>query len=49
VTGARKAAVLERALHGPVGPDCPGSYLRAHPRLTVFADDAAAARLRVSR
>jgi len=49
VTGARKAEVLDRTLHGPVGPDCPGSYLRAHPRLTVFADDAAAARLPVSR
>jgi glucosamine-6-phosphate deaminase len=46
VTGARKAAILRRALEGPEGPDCPASYLRRHPRLVVFADAAAAAGLR---
>jgi glucosamine-6-phosphate deaminase len=46
VTGERKAAVLRRALDEPEGPDCPASYLRRHPRLTVFADEAAASRLR---
>ena len=42
VTGERKASILRRALHDPEGPDCPASYLRRHPRLTVFADEAAA-------
>lgn len=45
VTGAHKAGVLRRALRGPEGPDCPASYLRRHPGLTVFADEAAAAEL----
>ncbi|HEY5436530.1 MAG TPA: 6-phosphogluconolactonase [Candidatus Limnocylindrales bacterium] len=45
VTGARKAPVLRRALEEPEGPDCPASYLRRHPRLTVFADDGAASLL----
>lgn len=44
-TGARKAAILERALRGSVGPDCPASLLRAHPRLRILADDGAAAAL----
>jgi glucosamine-6-phosphate deaminase len=46
VTGSRKAAILRRALNEPEGPDCPASYLRRHPRLVVFADEAAAAQLR---
>jgi glucosamine-6-phosphate deaminase len=46
VTGERKARILRRALEEPEGPDCPASYLRRHPRLTVFADDAAAGLLR---
>jgi glucosamine-6-phosphate deaminase len=45
VTGERKAPVLRRALREPEGPDCPASYLRRHPRLTVFADEAAASDL----
>jgi len=45
VTGERKAAMLRRALEEPEGPDCPASYLRRHPRLTVFADDGAASLL----
>lgn len=45
VTGARKAPVLRRALREPEGPDRPASYLRRHVRLTVFADEAAAALL----
>lgn len=47
VTGGRKAAVLQRALEGPETPDCPASFLRRHPRLTVFADAPAAAALRL--
>lgn len=42
VTGERKAAVLREALEGPETPECPASYLRRHPALTVFADEAAA-------
>jgi glucosamine-6-phosphate deaminase len=45
-TGEHKAAILRRALEEPEGPDCPASYLRRHPRLVVFADEAAASRLR---
>lgn len=45
VTGGRKAAALRRALVDPEGPDSPASCLRRHRRLTVFADDAAAALL----
>ena len=46
VTGERKASILRRALEDPEGPDCPASYLGRHPRLTVFADEGAASRLR---
>lgn len=42
-TGERKRAVLRRALDGPIGPDCPASYLRLHPNARILADDAAAA------
>jgi glucosamine-6-phosphate deaminase len=42
VTEERKAGVLFRALREPEGDDCPASWLRRHPRLTVFADEAAA-------
>jgi len=45
VTGERKASILRRALREPEGPDCPASYLLRHRRLTVFADEAAAATL----
>jgi glucosamine-6-phosphate deaminase len=45
VTGERKAPILRRTLLEPEGPDCPAAYLRRHPGLVVFADEAAAARL----
>ncbi|MDP2350170.1 MAG: glucosamine-6-phosphate deaminase, partial [Chloroflexota bacterium] len=45
-TGERKASMLLRALEQPEGPACPASYLRRHPRLAVFADEAAAGLLR---
>ncbi len=48
VTGASKADVLLRALHGPELPACPASFLRRHPNLHVFADEDAA-RLVVAR
>jgi glucosamine-6-phosphate deaminase len=46
VTGAAKAAALRAMLEGEVGPDCPASLLREHPRLTVVCDPDAAALLR---
>lgn len=45
VTGEAKAAALRAALEGPVTPDVPASLLRAHPRLKVVCDRAAAAEL----
>jgi hypothetical protein len=46
VTGGEKAASLQAALEGPIGPEAPASLLRRHPCLTVLCDRAAAARLR---
>lgn len=43
--GAHKAAVLARALAGPVETGCPASLLQLHPDLTVVADRTAAASL----
>ena len=40
-SGTRKAAILARAMEGPVGPDVPASLLRLHPAATVIADAAA--------
>lgn len=45
VTGSGKRDVLAAALEGPETTACPASFLRRHPRLTVFADAAAAAGL----
>jgi glucosamine-6-phosphate deaminase len=45
VTGAAKAEALAAMLEGPVGPGCPASLLRDHPRLTVIADRAAVGRM----
>ena len=49
VTGASKAAVLARALEGPVGPAVPASFLQEHPACLVLADEAAASGLSRSR
>ncbi|CAN5549104.1 glucosamine-6-phosphate deaminase [soil metagenome] len=46
VTGAHKSDILRHALREPESADVPASFLRRHPRLTVFADEAAAADLR---
>jgi glucosamine-6-phosphate isomerase len=46
VTGAHKAAILLKALQGPVTPDVPASLLRDHPGLEVWADAAAASMLK---
>jgi glucosamine-6-phosphate deaminase len=45
VTGAAKAGILRRALREPEGPACPATWLRRHPGLVVFADEAAASQL----
>jgi glucosamine-6-phosphate deaminase len=43
VTGAAKAAVLQRLLYQPPGPDLPASWLRRHRQVTLIADRAALA------
>jgi len=43
--GAGKAEIVVRALQGPVGSDCPASFLQEHPDCSVVLDAAAAARL----
>ena len=45
VRGEHKAAILARALTGPVDDEVPATHLRAHDALTVYADRAAAAAL----
>lgn len=46
VSGAAKADILHASLRGPQTPDVPASFLqRAFDKLTVIADEAAAARL----
>ena len=46
VTGEHKAAILSRALNGPVGSAVPASFLRDHANVVVVADAPAAAQLR---
>ena len=41
VTGAAKAAVLQRLLHQPPSPELPASWLRGHRQFTLIADRAA--------
>lgn len=43
--GARKAAILRRALEGPLTADVPASFLREHPDVRVVLDREAAAGL----
>lgn len=45
-TGTTKAAIVRRALSGPITPRVPASLLQRHPRLTVLLDRAAAAQLK---
>jgi glucosamine-6-phosphate deaminase len=44
--GGAKAQIVQRTLEGPVGPDCPASFLRGHPDARFLLDAAAASRLR---
>lgn len=47
--GAGKAAIVARALEGPIGADMPASALRLHADATVILDAAAASRLTQAR
>lgn len=42
---ARKAVPVQRALEGPITPDCPASILRTVPHATLYLDRASAALL----
>ena len=44
--GERKAECLERALRGPISTRLPASFLQVHRSVEIYADRAAAARLR---
>ncbi len=44
-TGPAKARAVAAMLEGRIGPPCPASALRTHPRVTVLLDRAAAAEL----
>ena len=44
-TGAAKADAVYGMCKGPVTPQCPASILQMHPDVTIFADEAAAAKL----
>lgn len=46
VAGTAKAAILARALEGPVEPEVPASWLQGRATGTIHADRAAAAALR---
>lgn len=43
--GAAKAPALAAAVEGPLTASLPGSVIQLHPRVTVIADEAAAAQL----
>ena len=45
VPGPRKARAVHRTLQGPIGPACPATLLRTHPRAALFLDAAAASLL----
>lgn len=45
VPGRRKAAIVRRALQGPISADCPASILRNHPRVTICLDQESASEL----
>lgn len=38
VPGARKREAVRRALRDPIGPDCPATALRLHPRCNLYLD-----------
>ena len=44
-TGEHKAAIIRRAVEGPISPDVAATYLQEHPHATFYLDEAAAAEL----
>jgi glucosamine-6-phosphate deaminase len=48
VPGTRKAQAVRDALLGPIGPACPASILRTHPRAELFLDADSASLLKLS-
>jgi glucosamine-6-phosphate deaminase len=46
--GVKKADAVAAAVEGPLSSMCPASVLQLHPRAGVFADEAAASRLRLA-
>lgn len=44
-TGEHKAAIVKRAVEGPISPDVAATYLQEHPHATFYLDQAAAAEL----
>ncbi len=44
-TGEHKAAIVRRAVEGPIDLEVAATFLQGHPRTTFFLDDAAAADL----
>jgi len=47
--GEHKAAIVQKALEGPVSEVLPASLLRAHPSLHVYLDRAAAGELSINK
>jgi glucosamine-6-phosphate deaminase len=43
--GAHKSNIVRRCLREPVGPELPATFLREHPDVVLWLDEAAAARL----
>jgi glucosamine-6-phosphate deaminase len=43
--GVHKFIAVKNMVEGPIGPDCPASFLRRHPNVHVFLDAVAAATL----
>lgn len=41
VSGADKAQILEKVLHGPITPEVPASILQLHNDVTIVADESA--------
>ena len=45
VSGAKKAAIVQQVMEGPISEAVPASLLRNHPNCTIYLDEAAAAAL----
>jgi glucosamine-6-phosphate deaminase len=45
-TGRAKAHCVAAALHGPITPALPASFLQLHPHVDVMLDEAAASELK---